>query len=199
MVKRAAVVTFLAVVFNQVVAQAGQEAIKQCDYSYSYDDLARNMDGDVFVVCSDSPNSKLNPIYSFPIRFSQKAISEGQESAPTIIHNERVTTLSQPKSSLLEIINFKFNSAVLSDNAKEQLDVIASTSRPVKVKGYTCSIGPEEYNQKLSLKRAHAVSHYLVRKGASIYELKGLGESTEFKSKQKNRRVEIYNQGESGQ
>ena len=49
----------------------------------------------------------------------------------------------------------------------------------VEVAGHTDSIGTDEYNQGLSLRRAEAVRNYLVDKGiaADRLSIKGYGES----------------------
>jgi OOP family OmpA-OmpF porin len=65
--------------------------------------------------------------------------------------------------------------------------------------GHTCSLGSDEYNMKLSIKRADAVKNYLVKKGinADVIDVEGYGETkpafsndTE-KERAKNRRTEV--------
>jgi outer membrane protein OmpA-like peptidoglycan-associated protein len=69
----------------------------------------------------------------------------------------------------------------------------------LKLEGHTDSIGSDEYNQKLSERRARSVRDYLVESGlsSSIMTAQGFGESQPVSSnatadgRQRNRRVEI--------
>ncbi|NJM32241.1 MAG: OmpA family protein [Limnobacter sp.] len=66
--------------------------------------------------------------------------------------------------------------------------------------GYTDSTGPDDYNQELSVRRAQAVSGFLVNRGVADSRLtaRGLGErfpvgsNTTEAGKAQNRRVEMY-------
>ena len=105
---------------------------------------------------------------------------------------------------VLEGVNFDFDKAVIrpQDYAKLDQDVDAMKAWgdvDVEVAGHTCSIGTEEYNLGLSLRRAEAVRNYLVSKGVSADRLtvKGYGESRPVASnatregRAQNRRVEL--------
>jgi len=100
---------------------------------------------------------------------------------------------------------FGLESATLSQESKNQLDVIAekmmaaSADYKYNINGYTDTTGPESYNLKLSQDRADAVKAYLVSKGVSEESLvaTGFGESNPSESndsrpgREQNRRVEI--------
>jgi outer membrane protein OmpA-like peptidoglycan-associated protein len=99
---------------------------------------------------------------------------------------------------------FDFNKFALKTNAYGKLDKIISTLKnntnyTVSVDGYTDAIGSEEYNMKLSEKRAQAVADYLLSHGIdrSRIEVIPNGESNPIASNKtasgraKNRRVEI--------
>lgn len=102
-------------------------------------------------------------------------------------------------------LGFAFDSAELDRSSKAALDravdVIKSNSESVNldVVGHTDSRGSEEYNQKLSERRAAAVVDYLVSKGVSRGSLSssGKGESEPMASndtedgRAENRRVEL--------
>ncbi len=108
-------------------------------------------------------------------------------------------------------IEFDFNSSVINKDSYVVLDQIVSifkgnpTWSELKIKGYTDNIGSNEYNKKLSEKRAASVEKYLLSKGvkSSRLETEGLGASqpiapNEFgnntdnpNGRQKNRRVEF--------
>jgi OOP family OmpA-OmpF porin len=79
---------------------------------------------------------------------------------------------------------FGFDSAELTDQGKEKLDEIVDASRraermQVQVSGHTDRIGPEEYNEDLSRRRAEAVKDYLVSEGVpeESVSIAALGES----------------------
>ncbi|HEX9398457.1 MAG TPA: OmpA family protein [Burkholderiales bacterium] len=99
---------------------------------------------------------------------------------------------------------FDFDKAVITPEGKSKLDDLAGKMRGINLEvviaiGHTDSIGPDAYNQKLSVRRAEAVKAYLVSKateGNRIYT-EGKGEKQPVasnKSKEgraKNRRAEI--------
>jgi OOP family OmpA-OmpF porin len=71
---------------------------------------------------------------------------------------------------IVRAVDFKTNSMMLTEPAQETLDQIAPAleAQPelrVEIQGYTDSTGPDEYNLKLSQRRADAVSEYLRTKG----------------------------------
>ncbi|MFZ6657359.1 outer membrane protein OmpA [Undibacterium sp. TJN19] len=99
---------------------------------------------------------------------------------------------------------FDFDKAVLKPEAKVKLDDMASKLKSINLEvviavGHTDSVGTEEYNQKLSIRRAEAVKAYLVSKGIEanrVYtEGKGkkqpVADNKTADGRAKNRRVEI--------
>ena len=77
--------------------------------------------------------------------------------------------------------------------------LLTSKDYTVSVNGYTDDVGSDEYNQKLSERRAQAVRDYLVEAGipAEILSVTGHGKSlplvkgTSEEARAKNRRVEL--------
>jgi outer membrane protein OmpA-like peptidoglycan-associated protein len=70
----------------------------------------------------------------------------------------------------LEGSHFLFNSAEITENGKTILDLNTQVlkdnpEKKVIIQGYTSASGTEEYNQKLSERRANAVKEYLVTVG----------------------------------
>ena len=102
---------------------------------------------------------------------------------------------------------FAFDSAELTAEGKTALQALGDDIRAkgatlvdVDIVGHTDSMGPEEYNQQLSLRRAAAIKEFLVQeKGvdASIIDVSGMGESQPVadnataEGRAKNRRVEV--------
>ena len=82
----------------------------------------------------------------------------------------------------LQGVNFAFDSdqidavsEVILDAARDALNQSACRNVRVSVEGHTDSIGPEEYNQGLSERRARAVKDGLVARGVSRDRLRSVG------------------------
>lgn len=100
---------------------------------------------------------------------------------------------------------FDFNSSVVKPGAYPEIDRLARILREypdtkIRIEGHTDNIGSEEYNLRLSQRRAEAVRDLLVAKGVSPSRITaiGYGESRPKASndtsygRQLNRRVEIF-------
>jgi outer membrane protein OmpA-like peptidoglycan-associated protein len=101
-------------------------------------------------------------------------------------------------------ILFDFDQATLKPQAEVALSklcgiMLVADGYKLSIEGHTDSVGSEEYNQRLSERRADSVRKYLTSCGVSSYMLssKGYGESQPIASndntegRQTNRRVEI--------
>jgi len=99
---------------------------------------------------------------------------------------------------------FDFDKSVVKPEGKAKLDDLAAKIRGVNLEvvigiGHTDSIGTDEYNQKLSVRRAESVKAYLVSKGieANRVYTEGKGEKQPVadnktrEGRAKNRRVEL--------
>ena len=104
----------------------------------------------------------------------------------------------------IDRLNFAFDSAELDASARAALDSAVAVIRDhrevqLDVVGHTDSSGPEEYNQRLSERRAQAAVDYLVSKGVDRSQLRavGRGEASPVASndtrdgRARNRRVEL--------
>lgn len=103
-------------------------------------------------------------------------------------------------------VHFQFDSAKLTAADKTKLDTVATRLKQeapnaqLRVSGHTDSVGNDAYNQKLSEKRAHSVTDYLVSAGvpsSAFVSVTGAGESHPVADNKTadgramNRRVEI--------
>ena len=99
---------------------------------------------------------------------------------------------------------FDFDKSVVKPEGRSKLDDLASKVRNVNLEvviavGHADSIGSDEYNQKLSVRRAEAVKAYLITKGIETNRIytEGKGEKQPVASNKtkegraKNRRTEI--------
>src|SRR5436309_15054914 len=80
--------------------------------------------------------------------------------------NERVTSMDEYDVNETATVTFKVNSAVLTPEAKQQLDAFAEKALAAKgfmieVSGHTDSTGGEAKNMRLSRERAESVVEYL--------------------------------------
>ncbi|MFA7228702.1 MAG: OmpA family protein [Melioribacteraceae bacterium] len=108
------------------------------------------------------------------------------------------------KELTFDFVHFGFDKSALNKASKKILDnaVEVLSKYPdakIKLGGHTDSIGSENYNQKLSVKRANVVRDYLVKKGISdsqivaegFGELKPVAPNKTAKDRAQNRRTEI--------
>jgi outer membrane protein OmpA-like peptidoglycan-associated protein len=108
------------------------------------------------------------------------------------------------KRIVLRGVQFDFDKAAIRPDAAPILDEAARTLAEegeiaISVDGHTDSVGSEEYNERLSMRRAMAVRDYLAAKGidASRMTVQGFGESRPVatndtaEGRAQNRRVEL--------
>jgi len=99
---------------------------------------------------------------------------------------------------------FDFDKAVLKPEGKAKLDDLVGKIQGINLEviiavGHTDSVGVDEYNQKLSVRRAESVKAYLVSKGIEknrVYtegkgEKQPVADNKTAEGRAKNRRVEI--------
>ncbi|MDH5398881.1 MAG: OmpA family protein [Cyclobacteriaceae bacterium] len=104
----------------------------------------------------------------------------------------------------LDNIYFDYNKATLRQESASQLNLIyefmeENLTARIELDGHTCSMGDEDYNQKLSERRARAVRRYLLDRGIESERVTsiGLGEAAPVASneseegREQNRRVEF--------
>ncbi|MEO3713558.1 outer membrane protein OmpA [Roseateles flavus] len=115
---------------------------------------------------------------------------------PPVVQSEKVTFAADAF--------FDFDKAVLKPEGKAKLDDLVSKTSGINLEvivavGHTDSVGSDEYNQKLSVRRAEAVKAYLVSKGIEknrVYtegkgEKQPVADNKTTEGRAKNRRVEI--------
>jgi outer membrane protein OmpA-like peptidoglycan-associated protein len=119
--------------------------------------------------------------------------------------------VTQKDDSFVIILNgdalFDFDKSEIKPEAAKVLDVAAKTIKSVwrdgsivLVNGYTDNIGSEDYNNRLSERRAQAVAHWFPSRGLpySVMRPRGFGTTNPAvpnanqASRAKNRRVEIF-------
>jgi outer membrane protein OmpA-like peptidoglycan-associated protein len=126
------------------------------------------------------------------------------EEALSQVAETRRTALGLVMNLGSDHLKFDFDKADIRPEDREMLSRIAgilltSHDYSISVNGHTDDVGTEEYNQKLSQRRAEAVRDYLVKAGlpAEIFTVKGYGKThplvpgSSEEARAKNRRVEL--------
>jgi OOP family OmpA-OmpF porin len=135
------------------------------------------------------------------------ALASGSELAgflEKVFLEKAVAKAPVPGRIVLRGINFDFDKAVIKPEFVPVLDVAVSVLKEhpdlkVVVEGHTCNIGTDEYNQKLSERRAQAVYNYLVKNGVNEAKLSSVGrgetqpiaDNATESGRELNRRVEF--------
>ena len=109
------------------------------------------------------------------------------------------------KLTMSSEVSFDFNSASLKPSFYSSLDKIADImirypQTQIVVAGHTDSVGSEQYNLELSLRRANAVADYLISRGVvrarlgteGRGELEPIATNDTAEGRTRNRRVEIF-------
>jgi outer membrane protein OmpA-like peptidoglycan-associated protein len=116
----------------------------------------------------------------------------------------KLVTVTEKKIELKQTVFFDFNKATIKPVSFALLDDVAQAMKDnpkikVEVQGHTDSVGDDNFNLKLSQKRAESVRNYLIKKGISSDRMdpKGYGENVPIadnrtkEGRDQNRRVEF--------
>jgi len=198
----------LLVVFCLFVlpAVANASDIRQLPYIHKYE-IVKDAGMYTFVVCDDCPEKeklteapKQKLLRSLAVRGSNEITEKQAFKSQMNAEATTVNSLTHELSCLLASIHFGFDSHELLPEEKNKLLHISKMLREsekvkvkVKVEGYTCDIGTEEYNQSLATKRAEVVAAFLKKNGVNVVESRGKGGCCGVSTKDKalNRRAEI--------
>ncbi len=141
-------------------------------------------------------------------RGGAKAAQDSADAAIAGVNatNQRISSLDDYVVQSSATINFKVNSAVLSPEAKANLDQVAQAAMTMKgyvieVTGFASSEGGTQKNKALSQRRAQAVIDYLVethnvplRRIGNSYgygALQAVADNSTREGREQNRRVEV--------
>lgn len=185
---------------------------KPYDLTAYEDDLDPNRDIDTVIDVSDQCDNSAKDSTVLPFGCVGDMVVPIGYKSPEVVTpyiapkkvDLKIDKTKNHQSISLDIINFHFDSADLTDGALELLVPIAeqlndASEFAIEVIGHTDSIGTVAYNQKLSTERAQSVYEELVRLGVAEDRLatSGKGElepvaSNETKEgRRKNRRTEF--------
>ena len=179
-------------------AQARQQAEAQTTLAREEADSARRQTASALEAAAQAQ------VEADRIRKLAEAEVSRLEAALGQVAETRRTALGLVMNLGSDYLKFDFDKAELRAGDRELLSRIAgilltSQDYTVSVNGHTDDVGTEEYNQKLSERRAEAVRAYLVGAGLSpdILSVTGHGKSrplvpgTSERARARNRRVEL--------
>ncbi|MDD2735183.1 MAG: OmpA family protein [Desulfuromonadaceae bacterium] len=186
-----------ALILSLLVPLPGIAAeIKQRSYSYAFDG-AKTSDSDVFVVCTGCPDDKLTKEVQ-PLKLALRLAQPSPVLVPQLPVAEEAKPAAKQETEMKGLIGtvyFDFDRSLLVAQEKTSLEQLARQIPPEKsvaVTGYTCSIGKDAYNEKLSYRRAQSVASYLMAMGVRVGNIDGKGKCCPAsENKQLNRRVEV--------
>lgn len=141
-------------------------------------------------------------------RGGAKAAQETADAAIAGVNatNQRISSLDDYVVQTTSTVNFKVGSAVLSPEAKQQLDGVATTAMTlrgyfIEITGFASADGSERANKLLSERRAKAVIDYMIqthnvplRRIGQSYgygELQAVADNSTREGRAENRRVEV--------
>ena len=170
--------------------------IKQRSYVYAFDG-AKTSDSDVFVVCTGCIDDTLTKEIE-PLNLALRLTTPPPTILPQLTTSEEVKPAAKPEAELrcpigTAYFDFDRSSLVAQEMTHlEQLVKLIPPEKSVAVTGYTCSIGKDAYNEKLSYRRANSVASYLVELGVRVGRVEGKGKCCQkSENKKLNRRVEV--------
>ncbi len=159
---------------------------------------------DVFLQEKEAPAPAPKPVVTTPGRQDSDGdgVYDDEDKCPGTPRGAKVNAVG---CWFLDNVLFDFDKAVIKAEAFPQLDAVVkilkeNPAMSVELQGHTDNIGPEKYNQGLSLRRANAVADYMVDKGVARNRLATTGfgfskpvalNETKF-GRSLNRRVEIH-------
>jgi outer membrane protein OmpA-like peptidoglycan-associated protein len=167
----------------------------------------QNRSADKASVLPRSDTGESGDEYSLQEDYPSLEDQQNRNQNPTPQQSRQVSSISEDNTVL-----FEFDSADLTDNAKESLDQIAEVLEgqgdaveSITIRGYADAAGPDAYNEQLSQSRAESVRNYLRDQGvnADSWEVEGRGEddpvasNDDAQGRSENRRVVIELSGDN--
>ena len=143
-------------------------------------------------------------LQGIPVMNMTLAATRKEEEDPKYF-NGKTIILEKGKKVILRGVNFQTNKATLTGDSHEILEMAykalaANPDVQVEISGHTDSVGSDEANQALSLRRAQAVKNWLVQRGVRSDRMKTVGKGEKepiadngtAEGRTENRRIEFY-------
>jgi outer membrane protein OmpA-like peptidoglycan-associated protein len=116
----------------------------------------------------------------FQFRNATVNVKAGEKGLRILDRLLEMEALAQNRPKILKNLYFDFDKVNLRPASRHELDLLENLMREnpkliIEVAGHTDFVGTEEYNQKLSERRAWAVVNYLASKGIDRSRLRAKG------------------------
>jgi OOP family OmpA-OmpF porin len=154
--------------------------------------------------CPNTPSGVAVDSQGCPLDSDNDGVPDYLDKCPNTPPGVTVNEEGCPAPVVLKGVNFEFDSAKLTTDAREILNKVADSLRnhpnlDITIAGHTDSRGSAAYNKRLSQLRAEAVMDYLVSSGIKISRMKAVGYGEERpiasnateEGRAQNRRVEL--------
>lgn len=189
-------VAIMATLFLSMQGHAA--TVLQKGYAYRYGSARDAADCRQFVICENLPRTALVAELSPPpiaVRFGSDP-AKHFESPKETQAAETVPASPVPQTTLVKTIHFALDSSEIRD--RHGLGILARNLKSdptligVRVKGFTCDLGSNSYNDRLALRRAVEVAEVLGEEGFKVIEIGGEGKCCYAPGARRNsRRAEI--------
>ena len=170
--------------------------IRQRPYRYSFEAAVAKED-EQFVVCANCPDNQLT-LLPVTQKLAVRLTTPEHQTIPVV---PPVPQVQHPKGETSQFtgrtatVLFAFDSAQLSRPERERITELVKglpTTSTFDLTGYTCTIGTDDYNERLALNRARQVAAFLTTGGLTVGGIVGKGKCCPVSNdKRLNRRVEI--------
>ena len=190
----------IAITLVLLLAEQGlTSTVCEKEYGYHYE-TARDAGSDrEYVVCEETPRTPLVPELKPPpmaIRFGNDASIQPAHSTPETGHADKAIQPGPCEYRLEKTILFGFDSAKVEDSIGLSLMAITLKKDPsvtgIRVRGFTCDLGPKAWNDRLAMRRAVSVAAILGKAGLKVDEVSAEGKCCYVPGKRRlSRRVEI--------
>ena len=178
---------------------------------FKTDPAKADTDGDGLSDGDEVNKTKTNPV---KVDTDNGGVNDGAEvksktnpldSKDDIAKPTTTIILEKGKKVILRGVNFETNMATLTRDSEDILEVaynalVANPDVQVEISGHTDSVGSDEYNQALSLRRAQSVKNWLVQRGVRSDRMRTVGkgekepiaDNNTAEGRTENRRIEFY-------
>ena len=152
----------------EAARQAGKD--KTCPVEFKAAEDAKNNAYDVFRACHTEEGAALAK--QATAKANALCPAKPEPVAEGKVEEKVMVAAAEPKIIVLafEDVHFDFDKSTLTPEAKRLLKkniqlLKDNPNAQIRIAGYTSASGTEEYNQKLSERRANAVKAYLISEG----------------------------------
>ena len=151
-------------------------------YGYRYE-MARDVGSDrEYVICDEQTRPPLVPELKPPpiaVHFGSEPAFTPARSCPEAAPEKSAQSTRLAEYRLEKTVHFSFASAKVEERQELMQAARALKGDPhvsgVRVKGFTCDLGPKAYNDRLAMRRAVTVAAILGKAGVRIDEVSGEG------------------------